>query len=429
MRLSLPSQYQRQEKVRDRASGTMENELQDVPTDVLHDANAAPPPNGVIQLLMMTVFALLRAHLFPLIRRRTHQRRTARNGVHHHEDGRRHYTDTEITTRQPLQRHQTARVMSLSDEAKIKTQIGTEAWAVGKVARINPDTNTISLYPCSHAAPKWASVESIPLDYFGARLIPHSARLDDHIQELPLHLTDDSSCIPDYLTRDQILKLKYAFPDAVSVHYFFDRSIYVNYDSELKLKEALGSQRARWFHCSDNIYQLHLTPIVISRPPKPDLKDSTTKTPADISESPISPGDRIYNCRGAYSTVGIFLHHCSVPYQSRLRTRINHFTVSAHSYLYKKNFLLATTALSSLLKFAIIALATLGSRNQSLPLTLHHRLVAALLMVKSQSLLMLRAGNITGLHSLVCSLSVRLMVSGEVTFVSCEITEPCWHPF
>lgn len=287
MRLSLPSQYQRQEKVRDRASGTMENELQDVPTDVLHDANAAPPPNGVIQLLMMTVFALLRAHLFPLIRRRTHQRRTARNGVHHHEDGRGHYTDTEITTRQPLQRHQTARVMSLSDEAKIKTQIGTEAWAVGKVARINPDTNTISLYPCSHAAPKWASVESIPLDYFGARLIPHSARLDDHIQELPLHLTDDSSCIPDYLTRDQILKLKYAFPDAVSVHYFFDRSIYVNYDSELNSKK-LWARRGQDGSIVRITYISYTSPQSLSHVPLNQTSKILPPKPQPIYQSRLS---------------------------------------------------------------------------------------------------------------------------------------------
>ena len=197
-------------------------------------------------------------------------------------------------------------------------------WAKGRNVVVNENSNTISVFNMDERGHD-SAIEDIPLTYQGVSVIPHPfPNVIPSICPPMLNMPTRTQQLPDRLTTEQIHRFRDYFPGMVSLDYFLDRHIIVKLTKssyQLAVKKVGGVCFLAW-GCT---VFLMMTPQFAR---KTENRVLIEPTPSCI------PGSNIYNVDNCFSSLGVFLK--PLPRTDLKEIKIEHFTVSAHSFLSKK---------------------------------------------------------------------------------------------
>jgi hypothetical protein len=214
----------------------------------------------------------------------------------------------------------------------VENEIRQKPWVKDKFVRVNKETNTISLFDTEDTRIDEISPMKIPLFFHGIPIIPHDYKnFSTDICPIEFDALETSPSTIGLL-KTQLNSLYRFIPGIEHVDFYVDREVVITVaDALFELAiEKLGSRMFRAWKCNCRIIPgRHFTRGFANR----NVSDDGTCV-SDIS-SPIKlppyPGQKIYNSDGYFSTLGVLLHSGSLTKEIEL----NHFTVSAHSFLRK----------------------------------------------------------------------------------------------
>ena len=210
---------------------------------------------------------------------------------------------------------------TMNDPEAVERAISSASWAENRIAIVNRDSDTISVFEDPKA--EKVNPEEIPLSVRGVPVIPH---LLPHTRPRKTHpQLPASEANRDGFSSAQLKKLHEIFLGLQSVEFFFDRIVILRVTKEYYascLESAGGDRVFSGYGCVMWLLAIAGPPTVYL-PPAPEAE----------KDDVVQPGCGVYNSRGEYSTLGVFLVQGQQYPNSAID--IEYFTVSAHSYLKK----------------------------------------------------------------------------------------------
>lgn len=216
--------------------------------------------------------------------------------------------------------------MSQALAQKISKDIQKEPWVQGREVVVNRDTNTISVFVTDQLE-QIDKEGVIPLMYREVCIIPHPfANFEPSL--FPAELNVPTEQLSNGLSDDQVRRFYNYFPGLESLMYFLDKRVIIKVPNSM-YRPAVEKVGGTYFKAWAFIVLLQYTSST-------NLEDEVkTHLPVNPSESCL-PGANIFNLENSFSTLGVYLKPW--PMTDKNEVKVNHFTVSAHSFHSKKSF-------------------------------------------------------------------------------------------
>jgi hypothetical protein len=245
--------------------------------------------------------------------------------------------------------------MDLNTEKTILQSLSSATWTRGRNVVVNVASNTISVFQPEDDY----NFDDVPLSLHGVPIIPHPFAKLPPADSDPFGSTEDHF---DGLSLEQ-LKAFYDFlPGLKSIEFYYDRVVLLRVANDVYdfcLEKVGGKRVFTGFGCV--IFLLGVNPLAQRRVIQ-EVVDEEETSPATFS-----PGCHIYNSLGAFSTLGMFLVK-AWEYPSSA-VNIDYFTVSAHSYLTKRDIAAGFNRASLVLFPLCMFVAYVQANSQSLAIS------------------------------------------------------------
>ena len=219
--------------------------------------------------------------------------------------------------------------MDLNTEKTILQALSSATWTRGRDVLVNVASNTISVFqPEDDYNLDDYNLDDVPLSLHGVPIIPHPfPEITPRPDSDPFGSTEDHF---DGLSLEQLKAFYDFFPGLKSIEFYYDRVVILRVAMDAYdfcLEKVRGERVFTGFGCA--IWLLAVYPLPQRRAVQ-EVIDAEETSPATFS-----PGCHIYNSLGAFSTLGTFLVK-DWEYPSSA-VNIDYFTVSAHSYVQKRD--------------------------------------------------------------------------------------------
>jgi len=242
-------------------------------------------------------------------------------------------------------------------EQKIRQALLSASWAKRRNVVVNKGSNTISVFEPEE--PDEPNLEEIPLSLHGVPIIPHPfPKIEPLTGPDPFESTAPHQ---DGLSAEELQTLRDFFPGVESIEFYFDRVIILRVARNVHdfCLEKVGGQRVfSGFGCVIWLLAVY----VGQRHPIQAVEGAEEAPPASLY-----PGCHIYNSVGAFSTLGVFLVK-GQEYPSSA-VNIDYFTLSAHSYLKKREIHAGLNWESLILIPLCMYMAYVEASSQSVPIS------------------------------------------------------------
>jgi hypothetical protein len=288
-----------------------------------------------------------------------------------------------------------ARTAPMLDNLKhqITESIYKENWTRGRQVVINDDT--ISLFK-DDDSPSQTRTTDIPLRYFGIPVIPHHHQ---YVNGSELHLLFTSPNDPSEgrygLTEARLAKLRSFFMGVRTVDVYLDNQIIIGLDSETHYQLAVEKIICPYFRAW---HYLCLLMVILPDDGNPVNIPNQDDLQSDCP--PLAPGAKVWNDAGEFSTIGTFLHPDPRAISSSLE--VKNFSVSAHSFLRKRELAWSFNGLWLSAVIVIGYLGYLGTKGTWLPMDVHRQVLYLRVCLTLQEFIWRVAGRKLSWHGMVC---------------------------
>jgi hypothetical protein len=280
----------------------------------------------------------------------------------------------------------------MSDDmyTNISAHLSSQHWTKGRDVVVNKASNTISVFDVNEIFPdETLDYGDIPLLFEGLPVLPHSYhRRQPHLKPQQLNT---SPAIADGLSGDNLRALNQFIPGIVHIDYYLDRQVLVKLGSEA-FDEAVKKLHGVSFYAWNCVF---IIVLFAEREAIPYVQDQMAEVVPEMSVS----GSKVYNDMGEFSTVGVLLHP-SPPKFAPAELPVQYLTVSAHSFMKKKDLSFPHWR-SIVLGVSVSCLAYVPMLENPFPEELVNQLLLVRTAISLHSLIYGQFGRIFGLHHFV----------------------------
>jgi hypothetical protein len=293
----------------------------------------------------------------------------------------------------PIEPGRSPRWPEMSDDmyTNISAHLSSQQWTRGRDVVVNKASNTISVFDINKIFPyETLDAGDIPLFFEGLPVLPHCYNRQQQPHLRPQQL-ETSTAIADGLSGDNLRALNEFIPGILHIDYYLDRQVLVKLGSEA-FDEAVKKLHGICFSAWNCVF---IIVLFAEREAVPYVQDQIEE---GVSQMLVS-GSKVYNDMGEFSTVGVLLHP-SPPKFAQTELPVQYLTVSAHSFMKKKNLSFPHWR-SMLLGITVSCLARVPMLEPPFSDELINQLLLVRTAITLHSLMYGKFGRILGLHRFV----------------------------